>query len=339
MSRTTELSTVQRTVTNKTFSAKAVPYQQLDEDAQIKKALEMDKVEVKERELLERELEKPFSQRNKALMNKYRGRMKEVLNGYPSDVSRGGYSIIATARDDPNVTMGQRPQPWYAIAEYENAGNKWRFKFPIQKEAAGDGAEIYKLDFFNTWVYRDSSPVDSMGEDEVTPYIVLYRLIRGNPTLAQEYLKDGVYDFNFPGFYVEYTRDSTKDSLKEPVEKKVEEPNKQQFVWDPEWITPIEGTEDAALDFVKKTDAVAVGAVPLLPKTSVKVDAVGIGRSESPYTWLYYDAIEDEHIYAILLNGSGVATRFLKAKTLKIPQITAQIEKHNLGIVKKFNQK
>jgi hypothetical protein len=121
MSRKTKLSTVaQKLPKQKTFEGQAVPYQFLDEEKQIAKALDEDKIATKERELLEKELEKPFNKRNKALMNKYTGTAREVPNGWPADTSSGGYEVIATAFDDrhPNfsstnamVCNHQNPRP------------------------------------------------------------------------------------------------------------------------------------------------------------------------------------------------------------------------------------
>jgi hypothetical protein len=80
MSRKTKLSTVaQKLPKQKTFEGQAVPYQFLDEEKQIAKALDEDKIATKERELLEKELEKPFNKRNKALMNKYSGTAEKFL--------------------------------------------------------------------------------------------------------------------------------------------------------------------------------------------------------------------------------------------------------------------
>jgi hypothetical protein len=100
---------------------------------QIAKALDEDKIATKERELLEKELEKPFNKRNKALMNKYTGVAREIPNGWPADTSRE-VTRSSPPFDDADTPITARPMPWYVTIKIPDHGNEWTFRFPLKRE-------------------------------------------------------------------------------------------------------------------------------------------------------------------------------------------------------------
>lgn len=321
MSRKTKLSTVaQKLPKQKTFEGQAVPYQYLDEAAQIAKALDEDKVATKERELLEKELEKPFNKRNKALMNKYSGTAREVPNGWPADTSSGGYEVIATAFDDSDIPITARPMPWYVTIKIPDNWNVWTFRFPLKRESVADGGEIYKIDGMPTWIFPDGTVVDSMSEEE-TPYTLLRKVLKsppGGPPLH----------FNFPGFNVRYKRDSS-------VAKKPEEGKPagkiQHVTVDSDGADIIEGSEDEANRLLRAVVKNGIDIAPVLPVKKGQCRVVGIvcGKARSDNTWLYFEDIEGNVINAVILSGAAPAARFLGLKRVTAAEITAYVTKHN----------
>lgn len=217
-----KIKTIKPVLNNKSFMAKATPYQLLDEEAQIKDAIVKNERNEKEKKLLEKELEKPFGQRNKAVVAKYTAANPEVLNGYPKDVSSGKLSLTATALDDPDVPMGQRPVPYYRMIVINNEGNVLTYKFPIKKEATNDGEEVFKLDNYDVYIDSNGDILQDMSE-EGSPYEVLYNLMNNDNTLAKPYAvkvaEKTYYNFTFPGFLVKYTRDKSGVSTTPPAAK------------------------------------------------------------------------------------------------------------------------
>lgn len=321
MSRKTKLSkVVQKLPKQKTFEGRPVPYQFLDEEAQIAKALDEDKIATKERELVEKELEKPFNKRNKALMNKYTGTAREVPNGWPADTSSGGYEVIATAFDDADTPISARPMPWYVTVKIPDHSNSWTFRFPLKRESVTDGGELYKIDGMPTWIYPSGEVVDSLSEEE-TPYTILRKVLKsppGGPPLH----------FNFPGFNVRYKRDTsvTKKPEEEKPAAKI-----QHVTFAGDEVDIIEGSEDEGNRLLRIVVKNGVDIAPVLPvkKDRCRVVEIACGKARSENIWLYFADLDGSVINAVILAGAGPAARFLGLKRATAAEITAAIAKHN----------
>lgn len=331
MSRKTKLSTVaQKLPKQKTFEGRPVPYQFLDEEKQIAKALEEDKVATKERELVEKELEKPYTQRNKALMSKYSGTAREVPNGWPADTSSGGYEVVATAFDDVDTPISARPMPWFVTIKIPDHGNSWTFRFPLKRELALDGAEIYKLDGMATWIYPDGTVIDSLSDEE-TPYSVLRKVLKSPPGGTPLH-------FNFPGFNVRYKRDaSTVKNQDGEIEKPTAKIQHVTMHADDD-VELIEGSDAEANRLLKLVMKNGVDIAPAAPvkKGQCRVTAVACGKARSDNMWLYFEGIEGKFINSTILSGAAVAARYLGLKRVTAGEITAHVAKSNAEVRKQL---
>lgn len=329
MSRKTKLTTVaQKPPKQKTFEGHAVPYQFLDEEKQIAKALDEDKIATKERELVEKELEKPFNQRNKALMSKYSGTAREVPNGWPSDTSSGGYEVIATAFDDADTPISARPMPWYVTVKIPDHGNNWVFRFPLKRESAVDGGEYYKLDGYRTWISPDGTVIDSMSDEE-TPYTILRKVLKSPPGKTPLH-------FNFQGFNVRYTRDNSIS--KKPAEEKPK-PKIQHVAESDADVELIEGSSnDEAVRLLKLVERSGVDIAPVSPvkKDQCRVTAVACGKVRTDNIWLYFKTVEGNVINAVILSGATAAARYLGLKRVTAAEITAFVAKSNAEVRKQL---
>jgi hypothetical protein len=70
--------------------------------------------------------------------------------------------------------------PWYVTIKIPDHGNSWTFRFPLKRESAVDGGEIYKIDGMPTWIFPNGETVDSMSEEE-TPYTILRKVLKSPP--------------------------------------------------------------------------------------------------------------------------------------------------------------
>lgn len=334
MSLKTKISSVKLDLPNKSFTAKAIPYQVLDEEQAIKTALADDKVSQKEKELLQRELEKPFNKRNQALMNKYRGRVPEVLNGWPLDVSSGGYNITAVGSDEKDIPMEFRPQPWYAKIDFKVDGNNWLFKFPIKKETSHDGSVMYKLDNYNTWIQPDGTIVDSMS-DELTPYTELKRFVENDEVSdwLKSYLIDpnddeSAFHFKFPNFYVKYIY-----KKRTAVQEDVPTENIQMFDVSPNVKTS--GSESVVKNLLGLADVgIPVGEEKTISRDNCVVTEVRAGKAGTSLIWLLFTGSNAAGtIHAALLSGAAVASTYLGLKRVTSAQITAIVKTKNAAVL------
>ena len=342
MSRRTVIKSVKNTAENKSFSAKAIPYQVLDETAVITKALEDDKVAEKEKELLARELEKPYNQRNKALMNKYRGRVTEVLNGWPQDVSNGGYDITAVGVDDQDIPLELRPQPWYAKLDFNVHNNKYLIKFPLKKESSPDGRVIYKLDGYTTWIYPDGTIIDSMSDDE-NVYTALKRYVETGVVspMLKKYLADPTnpgspMSFKFPNFFVSYTQDRPSvDTEKQPHETKL------QVVGFEYKNFPMSGSlaECERLGRISVKKGLDISPLTPINPDHCALKGIHVGKKRSINNWLLFTGIDaDGDVEVLILGGAGAAAEALGRKTASIAEINKLIQAQNKEVLDKYHE-
>lgn len=343
MSRKTVIKSLKNTAENKSFSAKAIPYQVLDEQAIITKALEDDKVAEKEKELLARELEKPYNKRNKALMNKYRGRVTEVLNGWPQDVSKGGYDITAVGVDDQDIPLEMRPQPWYAKLEFNAHKNKYLIKFPLKKESTPDGVVLYKLDGYNTWIYPDGSIVDSMSEEE-NVYTALKNYVEKRvvtsplrPYLADPSKHDSPMTFQFPNFFVSYTQDKAIVEKTATHKARLQKASKRDT--DTVLFTGSEA-ECKRLQEIAFNTGFDIYPESPIPQKECRLVGIRAGKQKNESNWLLFTRIDDvDGVDVIILSGARVAAEALGRSALKTTDINELIKAQNKKVLDWYREK
>lgn len=327
MSRKQKIYSEKVVVKNKSFEGIAIPYQVLDEEQQIQAAIADNDVSEKEKKLLAVELEKPFGKRSKALVNKYRGRTNETLNGYPDSVSSGGYTITATAVDDADIPLESRPEPYYSQIIIKDRTNSWTFRFPIKRETSSDGAEIYRLDGYNTFIYKSGVMIDSLS-DEGTPYDILSDFFGGDKDSAEKFLTDGgFYNFKFPDFYVKYTRDP---AVKGDDSADITTDNTQKVTsgFDSETYAALSPLQKKVLVEAMK-NGINIAPVKQFEKNKCIVEKVLVGTRVGKYRWLAFDDIMDGTIFATILDGAAAASAHLGRDTLTAVQITNIIDAKN----------
>lgn len=124
-------------------------------DAAIIKAAVKELKDRKEEEiLLEAELQKPTTARNKAIVRKY-GLENSigVVDKYP-DLSTGDkYDINIHIPEDPSIPLELRPKKWFVTIVIPHKDNKYNFIFPISR--ANQPGLTYKLDGFDVYLDDD----------------------------------------------------------------------------------------------------------------------------------------------------------------------------------------
>lgn len=285
MSKTLKTKTLSDPV-KATVKAKSVPYQVLDTQIEIDKAVKSGEIEEKEIKLLEKELAKPYSKRNKSLLSKYSYRDTSSVDGYP-DLGRGGYDVHAIALDDGTIEVPKRPEPYFIEILLKIDGNNYSYKFPISHHQLGDGEVVYKLDGYDKYVRKNGDILDHLS-DEVTPYDILHNLRFGDKSLAAEFreTKNGksFYNLTFPGFHVKFTQLDTKPEGKE------DRPTMDTFiVINIHDEIEIEGNNDEAKRVLNVASATGVdaGDTPVINANDIDVYKVIVGDRRSKNTWLW----------------------------------------------------
>ena len=124
----------------------------------IKAAVKELKDRKEEEILLEAELQKPTTARNKAIMRKY-GLENSigVVDNYP-DLSTGDkYKINIHIPEDPSIPLELRPKKWFVTIVIPHNDNEYNFIFPISR--ANQPGLTYKLDGFDVYLDDDHNVI------------------------------------------------------------------------------------------------------------------------------------------------------------------------------------
>ena len=336
-----------------TITGKAVPYQILDVEKEIKNAVEDGKVEEKELALLEKELAKPYQKRNKALMNKYASRDTSSVDGYPLNLEKGGYNVDAIAMDDKDIDLSQRPKPYYVEILFKDSGNNFNYKFPISHHQLGDGETVYRLDGYNKYIYRDGTVADSLS-DEITPYDILYNFRFGDKSLAEAYnhSSDGktFYNFNFPNFRVSYSRGGvTVEGKMEPTGGTLQKVHFHDKYALTEGSSAVEA---ARVMRIASERGVDVGSALIVDSKSIVVSNIITGKGMAKNLWLIHNEVvhdtldhttgidalktKDYFIVSTLVSGVASMTNFMGKKSPTAAEVTKKVGENNIKIVKQY---
>lgn len=195
------------------LKAKRVKKPDIDPQALIDQAVKDAEKQDKEQALLQRELQKPMKQRNKALLDKYNILDSgKTFDNYPNLNSGINYEMTIQFPEDDDIALEARPslKEWYVGLRISYKGNIFNYRFPIHYSTFHDGQQLYKLDGFPVYV----DPAGTIRND-----ISEYTIFQALTDYSKGDLNRGQVNEMFYRYGVIDEKDLDADILKEDVHK------------------------------------------------------------------------------------------------------------------------